>query len=150
MAMIGKAVLAGVGSVTCTISSVADKELSSASMTHNAEAVPIKDGNGVVNGYIWNDDEGISLDIEYVAQASSLANAKTASGLPVPLTAVTIANFPVISIGGFTDALNTEAGTPWFYIGGGTINATGDATVPYTHKITIVKRKNITSTTAIS
>ena len=147
--MIGKGVIAGLSGATftCTLSGYVSPRLDSVGATHDAEAVALKDQEGKTIGWLWNGDEGLSMDIDFTPQGTSVANAKLAGGLPLPLSTITIAGMPSIAVGGFSDALN---GALWTYLGGGKITIPADANTPATSTLRIVKRVNITSMTLIA
>ena len=105
---------------------------------------------GEVGGKIFVQDDVLEASIDFIPEGNSLANARKSASLPVVGSAVTITGFPIIQVGAFTDAWNTDVVTsPWFYEGGGTINGNPNSE-NWTMTLPIRRYKNIASATPVS
>lgn len=123
--------------------------LDSIGATHEGEAVPIKDQDGKISGWIFNGDDGLSMDVDFQPQGSSIANAKLSSSLPPVLGRVEVSGLPVILVGSFADALNATTTNPWLYMGGGKITLPSDANTPATISMRLQRRSGVAASTAI-
>lgn len=90
-------------------------------LTHGSDIQRIR-AQGGDTGAVIGSDEVLELEIDFIPQGSSIANAKTSAKLPTAPSIVTLSGLHVIAVGSFSDALN---GTNFIYEGGGTI--TGEA-----------------------
>ncbi len=118
-------------------------------LSHSAKDDEIVGQGANVTGLILQDDM-LELTIEFIPEGTTIANAKLAAGLPAAGAGVTITGLPIIAMGGFADALNTNAGStqPWIYKGGGTIN--GQAAGKWTATLPLKRFTSITSATAVT
>lgn len=138
------------GALGCaSLSGYVSPNLQSLRLSHAADVEKIKGQTGKTTGIIAEDDT-IECTFEFIAEGTTIANAKKAAGIPAAGAAFTITGLPIIAMGGFTDALNTDAGNtqPWIYEGGGTIN--GIANGKWTGTLPMKRYLQITSGTAIT
>lgn len=138
------------GALGCTaLAGYVSPNLQTLRVTHQADALKIKSQAGKTTGAIYEDDT-IECTFEFIAEGTTIANAKLSAGLPAAGSGFTITGLPIIACGGFTDALNTNGGNtqPWIYEGGGTLNlvnadkATG--TIPLKRYLQITSATPIT------
>lgn len=118
-------------------------------LSHAAEVDNIKGQTGKTTGSISEDDT-LECTFDFLPEGTTIANAKLSAGLPAANSGFTITGLPIIACGGFTDALNTNAGNtqPWIYQGGGTINGPADG--KWTATLPMKRFLQITSATAIT
>ena len=124
----------------------------SGSISHEGNVKETMNQSGQITT-LFNSDEVLQQDFEFIPEAGSgntVANAKIAAGLPAPLSVVTLSGFPIIAIGGFSDALNSVGtpSNPWIYRGGGKINEVIDD--KWTMSVTLYRYLNITSGTPVT
>ena len=132
-----------------SLSGYVSPNMQSLRVSHKADKQAIKGLTGKTTGLIFEDDT-IEVEIEFIPEGTTIANAKKAAGIPAAGAAVTMTGLPIIAAGGFTDALNTDAGNtqPWIYEGDGTINAKNDGA--WTATLKLMRYLSITSGTAIT
>lgn len=132
-----------------SLSGYISPNMQSLRVSHKADKQAIKGLNGKTTGLIFEDDT-VEIEVEFIPEGTTIANAKLAAGIPAAGAAVTITGLPIIAMGGFTDVLNTGGGNtqPWIYEGDGTINGKNDGAWTATLKLT--RYLAITSGTAIT
>lgn len=138
------------GALGCaSLSGYISPNLQSLRLTHSADVDRVKGQAGKTTGVIAEDDV-IECTFEVIPEGTTIANAKKAAGVPAAGATFTITGLPIIAFGGFTDALNTDAGNtqPWVYEGGANLN--GAANGKWTLTITLKRYLQITSGTAIT
>lgn len=126
--------------------------IQSGTLDHTGDVKETRNMSGQVSS-LFNAEEFLVCNFDMIPEAGStntIANAKIGAQLPAILTAVTMSGFPIVAIGGFTDAYNVAAnGTnPWIYEGGGKINMISDGA--WTMSVELKRRIGITSGTAVS
>lgn len=115
--------------------------LQSGSVTQEGNVKETMNQAGQVTSF-FNSDEHIQQDFEFIPESTTLALSLIAASLPTLLSAVTLSNFPVITIGSFVDVLNSAL---WLYKGGGKINQVIDG--PWTMSVTLHRYVNVTAIT---
>ena len=123
--------------------------LQSLRVTHTAEVDRIRGQDGTYTSLIC-DGEMIECEFTVIPEGTTTANAKISATLPRAGEAFAITGLPIIAVGDFEDALNTDGDNtqPWFYEGGGTVNLTN--TEKATMTMTLHRYVGITSALRIS
>ena len=110
-----------------------------------ADVSQVKDQNGEI---VAKFSSGVyyEVDIDFIPEGTTLANAVSAAAFPALLAAVTLSGFPVIISGDGTivDLLNSAL---WVYEGGGQISGISDKS--WTCSMTIRRYPGITNVAAI-
>lgn len=116
-------------------------------INHAGEVQKIKSTTGEITGVIGSGDY-LTCTFDYVFEGTTLANAKASAQIPQLMSTVAITGLPIIAMGPFTDAFNTDAGNTqrWIYEGG----ASGDYkdSAAGTGSITLSRYAGIAATTA--
>lgn len=115
---------------------------------HGAEIDRIKAQTGNTTSLI-SSDEYLECTFDFIAEGSTIANAKLSMGIPPALSGVTVTGLPIIAMGPFTDGLNTNGANtqPWIYEADGSGN--GNADKKWDGTLTLRRYPFITSATAI-
>jgi hypothetical protein len=116
-------------------------------IVHDAQVDRLRGVSGLIIGVMGVDDV-IECTFDMIPAGTTAANALEAASLPAAPAAFSTSNLPIIECGGLTDALNTGAGTPWIYEGGGTINAPVDG--KWSMTVTLRRYSGISTTTVIT
>ena len=103
-------------------------------LTHTPADIKEVNVAGTVTTIIQGDGETVELSCDVVFQGVATA------ALPAPGTNCTLSGFSVITVGSFTDVLNSGGGK-WRYTGGNSTAVTDDAA---TGTVTFKKWKSIT------
>jgi len=138
------------GALGCaSLSGYVSPNLQSLRLSHAADVEEIKGQTGKTTGIIAEDDT-LECSFEFIAEGTTIANAKLSAGIPAAGAAFTITGLAIIAMGGFTDALNTNGGNtqPWVYEGGGNLVAVANGKI--TGTIPLKRYLAITSGTAIT
>lgn len=116
---------------------------------HVGEIKRIKGQKGLTTGLLAN-DEMLECSFDWILEGTSRADSLKSGRLPLLLSAVDIANLPVIICGGFTDALNNTGltGKPWIYEGDGSVN--GESEDVWTGSFTLRRYEGITTWSIVS
>lgn len=154
---IGKAQIVGLSGAALGMASVTgyvSPNMQSLKVGHQAEVERIKNQVGEVTTLISSGDY-IECSFDFIPEGgtstdNTIAKAKLSASLPATLAAVTITGLPIIQVGPFTDALNTNPGNtqPWIYEGGGELS--GPNSTKWTLTFTLRRYINITSATPIT
>lgn len=96
-------------------------------LSHGTDNISIKGQTGLTTGKIFN-DQILECTFDVIPEGTAVANALASASLPPPGCKGLITGLPIVIVGLFADAFNTNAGTtiPWIYEGGGTIDAPND------------------------
>lgn len=131
------------------LSGYVSPNLQSLRVSHQADVKRGLDQDGDIAS-LSASGEFLECQFDIVPEGSTIANAKKSAGLPPILGTFEISGLPIIAMGAFTDALNTDdANTQrWVYEGDGEINvlAEDDATM----SLTLRRYPNMTGTAVIS
>ena len=127
---------------TTAISGYVCPNLSGSGLTHSFDVDEVSDQAGNINALIGGMKEKLECEFDFIAQGSSVANAKISATLPTALSIAKITGAPIIPVGAFSDAYNTNVVTvPWIYMGGTLTESAGGK---MTGKIKLVRYINIT------
>ena len=133
----------------CALSGYVSPNMQTLRLQHAAEVDKIKGQNGYTTGLIFQDDV-LECTFEYIPEGTTIANSKLSAGIPAAGAAFTITGLPIVTMGGFADALNTNAGStqPWIYEGGGQLH--GDKAAKWSATLPMKRYPSITSGTAVT
>ncbi len=127
------------------ITAVLSPDIESYDITHECDTEEVRNSAGEVVGHIGYNNR-LTLTVNFIPSGTSVANAKTAASLPDCNGTAIITGAPVITVGGFADALNSVTGNRWIYAGGASIKTT--QTGKATGTITLKKYANISASGA--
>ena len=149
---VGKGHIFGMGSGALGISAVSgyiSPNIKTLKLGHTSDVDRIKSQAGGITSLIGSGDY-LECTFDFIPEGSSIANAKLSAGIPAVLSGVTITGLPILAIGPFSDALNTNGTNtqPWFYEGGGSVN--GESEQKWTSTLPLRRYLEITSATAIT
>ena len=130
--------------VSCSLSGYVSPNLQSLRTAHSADEDLIKSQAGRVTGAIYEND-AIECTFNFIAEGTTVANAKLSAGIPVAGTGFTLSGLPVVTMGGIADVFNSD---DWIYPGGGNWDLPADGKL--TGTFTLRRFPLITSTTAIT
>jgi hypothetical protein len=90
--------------------------LQSLRLVDNGDADVIKNQAGEISGYIFS-GQHLECTINFIPEGTTIANAKSSAQAPTHGAGMLITGMPVVAIGAFTDAWNTNAtnAQPWIY-----------------------------------
>ena len=131
------------GTVANSVAGYVSPNLQSLRLAHTGDKKTTKNQSGDTSAAYYS-DEALELEIDFIPEGTTIANAKSAAFQPAPGDAVTMSGLPVLNIGGFTDALNSAL---WIYEGS---NLTGPNDAHWTGGIRLMRHKGITSLTPIT
>lgn len=131
------------GTIANSVTGYVSPNMQSLRLTHGADKKTTKSQSGITTAAYYA-DESLELEIDFIPEADTIANAKKAAYTPAPGDAVTMSGLPIINIGGFADALNSAL---WIYEGS---NLTGPADANWTGGMKLVRHIGITSLTPIT
>jgi hypothetical protein len=150
--IIGKGLIVGFGtgnvahgSVVGAVAGTVLMNVQNLRTKQSADVSQVKDQNGEIVAKI---SSGVfyEVDIDFIPEGTTIANAVSAAAFPALLAAVTLSAFPVIVSGDgtITDLLNSAL---WVYEGGGQISGVSDKNWSCT--MTIRRYPGITTLTPI-
>jgi hypothetical protein len=101
---------------TSTLSGYVQPNLQSLRLVDNGDVDVIKDQAGEIGSYIFS-GQYLECSINFIPEGTTLANAKKSATGPVLGSGMKISGMPVIAMGAFTDAWNTDSGNtqPWVH-----------------------------------
>jgi hypothetical protein len=125
------------GTTAVTSGPVAVGAIQSGTITHDDDSIEVKDKDGKVVSHVAVNNDRLTLNITAVLSGNSSANAALSASLPLGNGRATITGCPVIAMGPWADAINTNtASTPntylWIYAGGGQVSLNNDGTASLT------------------
>lgn len=112
--------------------------------SHKAQVDRVPNQSGNTGSLIIRDDM-LEITFDFFPQGTNAANAALSALVPAAGASAVIAGLPVIQLGGFADAFNSDA---WIYEGDA--NGTGSATEKWTGQITLRRYKDITNPVAVA
>jgi hypothetical protein len=126
-----------------------DKNNQSLELKHNGTVDRIVGQTGEITSLIAH-GEHLEVTLDFIPEGATLAAAKAGAAIPPGVYGAKITGLPIIIMGSFSDALNTDGGStqPWFYEFDGTIS--GAAEGKWTGKITLHRYPSITSAAVIT
>lgn len=131
------------GTIANAVAGYVSPNLQSLRLRHAGDKKTTKNQSGDTSAAYYS-DQMLELEIDFIPEGTTIADAKKAAYSPAPGDAVTLSGLPVINKGGFTDALNSAL---WIYEES-TDNGTNDG--HWTGGMKIVRHLGITSLTPVS
>ena len=110
--------------------------IQSGEITHNEDSIVSKDSVGVAIAHTVVGNDNLELSITAILSAATKNNAALSASLPLGNGRCTITGCPVIKMGPWADAINTNtASAPntylWIYAGGGKVSLQNDGTASF-------------------
>lgn len=136
-------------STTIIVSGWITPNLQGSGLTHSFEADEIANQAGNIESLIGGMKEKLECEFDFIPRGASIAIAKLSSSLPPPLGKCLITGAPIIVVGSWTDAFNTNGTNtqPWLYVGGSLAESAGGK---MTGKIKLVRFIGITSAVPVT
>lgn len=140
---LGKGLIFGMSGITVNFTGVASANIQGFRAVHGGQVVGVKGQSGNTEA-LHASDEMVENDFNIIPWGATVAAAVLTAALPPLLTAYTLAGFPVVTWGSFTNVFNTGI---WIYKGGGEIVTSNEGHAAMSLKLT--RHAGITSGTLI-
>lgn len=136
-------------STTIIVTGWITPNLQGSGLTHSFDTDEIVNQAGNVESLIGGVREKLECEFDFIPRASTLAIAKLSAALPPPLGKCLITGAPIIVVGTWTDAYNTNGGNtqPWLYVGGSLTESAGGK---MTGKIKLMRFIGVTSAVPVA
>jgi len=123
--------------------------LQSLRLVDNGDADVIKDQAGELGSYIFS-GQYLECTINFIPEGTTIANAKKSAQAPTHGAGMLMTGMPIIAMGAFTDAWNTNSGNtqPWIYFPSANLDHANDSKLMATY--TFRRAIGITSAVNIS
>ena len=110
--------------------------IQSVDVTHEDDAFEPKDSTGKVVSHVVANNDRLTLNLTALLSGNSSANAALSASLPYGNGRATITGCPVIKMGPWADAINTNTAVApntylWIYAGGGKVQLNNDGTASF-------------------
>lgn len=114
-------------STTIIVTGWITPNLQGSGLAHSFDADEIGNQAGNVESLIGGMKEKLECEFDFIPRGSTIAIAKLSASLPPPLGKCMITGAPIIVVGSWTDAYNTDGTNtqPWIYMGGSLAESAG-------------------------
>jgi len=109
------------------ISGYVQPNLQSLRLVDNGDVDVIKDQGGEIGSYIFS-GQWLECTINFIPEGTTIANAKISAQAPTHGAGMLITGMPIIAMGPFTDAWNTNGAQsqPWVYFPSANLDHSND------------------------
>jgi hypothetical protein len=133
-----------------TISGYVSPNIQSLRLVDNGDADVIKDQAGEIGSYIFS-GQYLECTVNFIPEGTTIANAKKSAAIPTMGSGMLVTGMPIIQVGAFTDAWNTNSGNtqPWIHFPSGNLDHANDqklmASYTYRRAIGVTSAVNISA-----